>query len=315
MLRGKMTTYPNGQVDKIFIVATMIKVDLFKGKQNHSPTTDLTTTMLFIMTTKTMKTKIPQLILAGMLGTATALPAATTIISGFDAGGVTLVTSPDATDLTDASGTAWYNQNNNGGGQFVPFEGTMTATTLTVDNDPFANNSRKYETPTARIINNTSSGSILRFSFDYNITGGSPSIYFHLKGVDVTGASPDWDQTLLGRGGAAFHTEVNNTETYNLFDGNTTVSGNTSGSNVWAYNGGLLNQTGSGTVSGEINLSTHATYTDLSNYEYLAVAFAFDFDEAATIEISNFSLAVPEPSSTALLGLGLSSLLLRRKRN
>ena len=287
----------------------MIKVDLFKGKQNHSPTTDLATTMLFIMTTKTMKTKIPQLILAGLFATATALPAATTIIDGF--GTLTLISGN--TDLTDAGGSDWYNQD--GTFQGTDFKGVMTSTTLTVDNDPFANNSRKYETPTARIINNTSSGSILRFSFDYNITGGSPSIYFHLKGVDVTGASPDWDQTLLGRGGAAFHTEVNNTETYNLFDGNTTVSGDTSGSNVWAYNGGLLNQTGSGTVSGEINLSTHATYTDLSNYEYLAVAFAFDFDEAATIEISNFSLAVPEPSSTALLGLGLSSLLLRRKRN
>ena len=36
MLRGKMTTYPNGQVDKIFIVATMIKVDLFKGRKAPS---------------------------------------------------------------------------------------------------------------------------------------------------------------------------------------------------------------------------------------------------------------------------------------
>jgi hypothetical protein len=292
----------------------MIKVDLFKGKQNHSPTTDLTTTMLFIMTTKTMKTKIPQLILAGLFATATALPAATTIIDGF--GTLTLISGN--TDLTDAGGSDWYNQD--GTFQGTDFKGVMTSTTLTVDNDPFANNSRLYETPTAKVINNTASGSILRFSFDYNVTAGSPSLYFHLKGVDVTGASPVWEQQLLGRSGAAFHTDstnlaANNTDTYNLFTGLDNAGGNESGSNAWAYNGGNLDLTGSGTISGEINLATHGTYTDLSNYEYLAVAFAFDFDEAATIEISNFSLAVPEPSSTALLGLGLSSLLLRRKRN
>ena len=260
-----------------------------------------------------MKTKIPHLILAGLFASATALPAATTIIDGFGTLTLTDGATGNAPDLSDA-GSNWYNQNVNSPPNFHPFEGVMTATTLTIDNNPFETNSRKYETPTARIISNTSSGSILRFSFDYNVTAGSPSLYFHLKGIDETGASPNWEQQLLGRSGAAFHSELNNTETYNLFDGNTSVGGNTSGGNTWAYNGGQLNLTGSGTISGEINLSGYAL-SDLSDYEYLAVAFAFDFDEAATIEISNFSVAVPEPSSTALLGLGLSSMLLRRRRS
>jgi len=259
-----------------------------------------------------MKTKIPQLILAGLFASATALPGATTIIDGFGTLTLTDGATGNAPDLSDA-GSNWYN--NDGASVGPAFEGVMTATTLTIDNDPFENSSRKYETPTAKIISNTSSGSILRFSFDYNVTAGSPSLYFHLKGIDETGASPNWEQQLLGRSGAAFHSELNNTETYNLFDGNTSVGGNTSGGNTWAYNGGQLNLTGSGTISGEINLSTHGTYTDLSEYEYLAVAFAFDFDEAATIEISNFSVAVPEPSSTALLGLGGLALMLRRKRS
>jgi hypothetical protein len=254
-----------------------------------------------------MKTKIPHLILAGLFASATALPAATTLIDGF--GTLTLV--GNAPDLSDA-GSNWYNQNVNSPPNFHPFEGVMTATTLTIDNDPFENSSRKYETPTARIISNTSSGSILRFSFDYNVTQGSPSLYFHLKGIDETGASPNWEQQLLGRSGAAYHAELNNTETYNLFDGTNPVD--TGLGSVWGYNGGLTNLTGSGTISGEINLSGYAL-SDLSDYEYLAVAFAFDFDEAATIEISNFSVAVPEPSSTALLGLGGLALMLRRKRS
>ena len=257
-----------------------------------------------------MKTKIPQLILAGLFASATALPAATTLIDGFGTLTLTDGSTGNAPDLSDA-GSNWYN--NDGASVGPAFEGVMTATTLTIDNDPFENSSRKYETPTAKIISNTSSGSILRFSFDYNVTAGSPSLYFHLKGIDETGASPNWEQQLLGRAGAAYHAELNNTDTYNLFDG--TNPADTGLGSVWGYNGGLTNLTGSGTISGEINLSTHGTYTDLSEYEYLAVAFAFDFDEAATIEISNFSVAVPEPSSTALLGLGLSSMLLRRRRS
>ena len=257
-----------------------------------------------------MKINTSHIILAGLFATASALPAATTIIDGFG----TLELVPNNTDLTDAGGSDWYNQDGTTGGE--AFAGTMTTTTLTVDNSPVYDfNSRFFETPTARIINNTASGSILRFSFDYDVTLGSPSVYFHLKGVDVTGASPVWEQQLLGRGGAAFHSEVNNTETYNLFTGLDNAGGNTSGSNAWAYNGGNTNLTGMGTISGEINLATHGTYTDLSDYEYLAVAFAFDFDEAATVEISNFTLAVPEPSSTALLGLGGLALMLRRKRS
>ena len=55
---------------------------------------------------------------------------------------------------------------------------------------------------------------------------------------------------------------------------------------------------------------------DVADYEYLMLGFAANVTDVNNIStISNMTLAVPEPSSTALLGLGLSSLLLRRKRN
>ena len=213
-------------------------------------------------------------------------PTGIILIDGFG----TLELVANNTDLDDAGGTAWYNQDGTTDGE--AFAGTMTSTTLTMDNTPvYDPNSRFFETPTARIINNTASGSTISFSFDYNVSAGSPSIYFHLKGVDVTGASPVWNQQLLGRGGAAFVTDSvdlasNNTDTYNLFNGNLSDGGFAAD----AYNVGNTNVTGTGTISATIDLSGHATYQDLSDYEYLAAAFAFDFDEAAAIEISNFSV-------------------------
>ena len=264
-----------------------------------------------------MKIKSPHLIFVGLLATVTALPA-TTIIDGF--GTLTLDTDRFI-DFTDTDGN-WHNQDG-AIGSADAFQGVMTATTLTVDTDPFADNSRLYETPTVKIINNTASGSTISFSFDYNVTAGSPSIYFHLKGVDETGASPVWTQDLAGRGGAAFHRDEDydsayNTQTYNLFTGLDTVSGSNNGDNVWAYNGGNTNLTGTGTVSGMIDLSGYTSggrTGDLSDYEYLIVAFGFDFDEAGMIEVSKVRVSIPEPSFAGLLGglLALSSVMLRRR--
>ena len=261
-----------------------------------------------------MKIKTPHFILAGLLASATALPAAT-LIDGF--GTLELEAPGDRyVELTDIDGN-WHNQN-----QAVSadaFQGVMTATTLTVAADATA--SRKFETPSVKIINNTASGSSISFSFDYNVTAGSPSIYFHLRGIEETGVSPVWSVDLAGRGGAAYHSDATNgggpgadTETYSLFDG--TLIDGAAGT---AYNGGNLNLTGTGTISATIDLSgfTSGGRTgDLSDYEYLAAAFAFDFDEAGTAGISNFSVtSVPEPSSAALLGglLALSAVMLRRR--
>ena len=241
-----------------------------------------------------MKIKTPHLILAGLLATATALPAAT-IIDGF--GTLELNAALDRyAELNDIDGN-WHNQDG-AIGSANGFEGVMTATTLTVAADATA--SRKFETPSVKIINNTASGSSISFSFDYNVSAGSPSIYFHLRGIDETGVSPVWSVDLAGRGGAAFHSDATNgggpgadTETYSLFDG--TLIDGAAGT---AYNGGGLNLTGTGTISATIDLSgfTSGGRTgDLSDYEYLAAAFAFDFDEAATIEISNFSVNAPTP--------------------
>ena len=264
-----------------------------------------------------MKIKTPHFILAGLLASATALPAAT-LIDGF--GTLELEAALDRyVELTDIDGN-WHNQDGAIGGA-NGFEGVMNATTLTVTNAAGTDNSRLYETPSVKIINNTASGSSLSFSFDYNVTAGSPSIYFHLRGIEETGVSPVWSFDLAGRGGAAFHSDATNgggpgadTETYSLFDG-TLIDG----APGTAYNGGNLNLTGTGTISATIDLSgfTSGGRTgDLSDYDYLSAAFAFDFDEAGTAGISNFSVtSVPEPSSAALLGglLALSAVMLRRR--
>ncbi|MBT3193173.1 MAG: hypothetical protein HN341_11520 [Verrucomicrobia bacterium] len=187
-----------------------------------------------------------------------------------------------------------------------PHKAVMTTTTLTVDNDPFSNSDREYECPVGKIIDNTAgthSGAKLVCSFDYEVTLGSPSLYFYLRGVDVTGASPVWSINHLARAGDAWHSETD-VETYCLFDGladRTGVGGSTSGSSDWAYNTGLTDLADSGTISVTINLSTHGTYQDLSEYEYIAANFAWDFDEAGVIEVSNLTVDIVPPGGTVFV--------------
>ena len=191
-------------------------------------------------------------------------------------------------------------------GGYADHEGVMTANSLTVDNAPFESSSRKYECPVAKIIDNTAgthSGSLISFSFDYTVALGSPSLYFYLRGVDVTGASPAWSINYAARGGNAWHSETD-VETYCLFDGladRTGVGGSTSGSSDWAYNTGLTDLADSGTISVTINLSTHGTYQDLSEYEYIAANFAWDFDEAGVIEVSNLTVDIVPPGGTVFV--------------
>ena len=75
--------------------------------------------------------------------------------------------------------------------------------------------------------------------------------------------------------------------------------------------------TGSGSAFLEINLKDYAGERLLPTMRYFMLGFAANVTDVNNIStISNMTLAVPEPSSTALLGLGLElALMLRRKRS
>ena len=255
-----------------------------------------------------MKIKTPHFILAGLLATATVLPAAT-IIDGFGT-----LSVDNGLSIADIDGT-WHGRD---GTSYLATEAATTATTLTMVQNPYSatnrnNLDRAYDTAVSQFIDNTGgaySGGEISLAFDYDTTLGTPGLFVHLIGLDITGASPAAAFRSTDRNGAASIENANNVTAYNLFTGSV---GGAFGNAGDAYNGGV---TGDGTVSSTIDLSGHATYQDLSDYDYIGVAIGWDFTAAGAIEVSNFSVtAVPEPSSAALLGglLALSAVMLRRR--
>lgn len=163
-----------------------------------------------------------------------------------------------------------------------------------------------------QMVESTDSGSILKLSFDYNVGAGN-TIYVHLRGFDATAANPSWSVNTWATVGNAWDTNVNGV-TYNLHDGLlSTDSGSTNSGDF----GEAVSFTGNGTAVLDIDLSGYAV-SDAADYEYLMLGFAVNVSNganASTISNVNLSVAVPEPSSAALLGLGGLALILRRRRD
>jgi hypothetical protein len=232
--------------------------------------------------------------MVGLLGFSLAASAATnTVVAGFGT-----LTKDSGMSIADIDGD-WHTRTTDWAGG--PSAAVMTFTSLSMVAD--AKSMREYEAPVVRFVDNTGgtfSGDKLTLSFDYDTTAGTPSLYAHLKGFNATGVSPAWSISEAARAGAAFDINVTDGDVYNLFDG----VGGGGGAAAEAYNGGL---TGSGTVTTTIDLSGYAV-SGLADYEYLAVAFAWDFPAAGAIEVSNLSLtAVSEPpaaTTTILDGFG-----------
>jgi len=118
------------------------------------------------------------------------------------------------------------------------------------------------------------------------------------------------------------YTAIGGAETYfRAFYGNSLGGGNTAGFDVHQgfgvdidtnANGALAEM---GSLSGKGLVTGNGSYTfsfDYSTADWVALAF-YTSGEVASFD--NIVITVPEPSSTALLGLGLSSMLLRRRRS
>jgi len=228
------------------------------------------------------------------LGTLMPLQAATTIIDGFSAtagGGL-------AKSTIDGN---WHGNLN-----------AWSISTNILTHDPSgASPGGQQEGLIGQIIAPTvGSSPILRLSFDYNVGAGN-TVYVHLRGFDATGGTTNWSINIGAQNGNAWDTPTNGV-TYNLYDGLLLAD---SGS---ANNGGgdeAVSFTGSGSAFLEINLKDYLV-NDVADYEYLMLGFAANVTDVNNIStISNMTLAVPEPSSAALLGLGGLALMLRRKRS
>ena len=198
---------------------------------------------------------------------------------------------------------------------------------------PTGNDGNAAEGPFLKMLDLSGAGltneHMLNLSFNYSAWGaeagsGVDDLYIHVWGfVDVNSTASTVVADLFGQEGnswgALTPTEYDDFTRYNLKDGSVLAAGNSSnaGSRAITMNNISLSLTNDGTQA-NANFLLTSTGT-LANYDYLAVSFtrnvADDSGEAFAIRDFTLTAAVPEPSSTALLGLGLSSLLLRRKRS
>ena len=156
----------------------------------------------------------------------------------------------------------------------------------------------------------------MTISFDYNV-GAGDTLYVHLWAVDGTSDGDgefisNMEGNINGNVDGSGGNSAELTE-YNLLDGS---SAGTKGLAANAISGAL---TGSGTFDytiEDIAALGMGGISNLGDIDYFYIAFAKNEGGTvgSTTSIDNLYIAVPEPSSTALLGLGLSSLLLRRRR-
>ncbi|MFC7335783.1 PEP-CTERM sorting domain-containing protein [Haloferula chungangensis] len=159
-------------------------------------------------------------------------------------------------------------------------------------------------------------------SFDYTVGAGT-SLYFHLIGWTQNG-SPDANE-IIG------NTQPQNGGLQNQGDtdfGDVSILTGADPGNGTADTISFAENT-SGTYSQTFTLTGYSwsvdespgltgSITSVLDFDFIQVAFATDManaDGSGAVSIDNLSIqAIPEPSSAALLGLGLSGLLLRRRR-
>ena len=252
-----------------------------------------------------MKTKITSLITAGILGTSLASQAAVTLIDDDFSSSTTSVERFNAGDIdTDK----WI-----GNGDWSVSGGALT--------------SAGTGGQSSHLINSVSSTATyldkVTLSFDYSVGAGS-TLYFYstlftgeaAASMDARNSKTDgtyWANDFNTQWGSSPNFRVGFAgPEYNLSGG---LVGNSNTANaVTSFVGGT-----SGTFSQTYDISGFGggdfSIADVSNVLAVFTVNAGAAGDGA-ISIDNFNMtAVPEPSSTALLGLGGLALMLRRKRS
>ena len=153
----------------------------------------------------------------------------------------------------------------------------------------------------------------MTISFDYS-TSGSDTLTAHFWAVQTGGAagSNSWITNNQGwsNGNSNQNEDISSGgyDTFNLLDGDTTPDATDSIT-------GQLSGTGTFTLTIDVSTLGIAGVSTVGDIDTFFLAFAGNETTGGTTWVDNLVITVPEPSSTALLGLGLSSLLLRRLRS
>jgi uncharacterized membrane protein len=280
-----------------------------------------------MITMKMKRLLIKSHILAGLFGLFTPMIPATSlgatlgityhIGDTFESGAVNKTTNRIRTSQIDSGlwyGVLPYGGNGNTGTDWE-ITGGVIQNDSTTPGTGYPSNA-EAESPIWKFFSNTATAGeeYMTLSFDYSVATGD-KLFVHLWGYTGTAEA----NNIVSNPEAAFNGSANNGEggtvmdAFNLLDGATSGFGGAG----TALSGEL---TGSGTFStGRIKIADLgiAGVTDVSGFSNFLINIAKDEDGlAGTTTIDNFRIisVVPEPSSTALLGLGLGSLLLRRKR-
>lgn len=213
----------------------------------------------------------------------------------------------------------WRGTTGYGGGDHASPEhdSQWDISTGTLNND--ANQTDSYvrgETPAYNWFTNPIVGDTrtkMTISFDYS-TSGSDTLTAHFWAVQTGGAagSVSWITNnqgwINGNSGQNEDTSSGGYDTFNLLDGDTTPDATDSIT-------GQLSGTGTFTLTIDVSTLGIAGVSTVGDIDTFFLAFAGNETTGGTTWVDNLVITVPEPSSTALLGLGLSSILLRRKRS
>ena len=247
-----------------------------------------------------MKTKIPHLILAGLFGTTLASQAAVLYQSDFSSPTATLA----STGLTKSAGAAsgsWTIDTTNdqldgvGGGNARSNVSTIDSWGL----DP------GYKGFTLDVTFRWTDTSPTRFDFGlvdaaYTISASNAWLTSSLAGAYGVGFSP----TIGANDGLFFNNDAGNLTTLSTAQGDITTATQT-------FSMTITDTTWSYSLNGATATTGTHTFDTSRSYRFTAHAQS---NNGATFDNITVT-AIPEPSSTALLGLGGLALALRRRRS
>lgn len=212
----------------------------------------------------------------------------------------------------DGNGGNWYRTRFYGGQTTSAFEITSdrlqnptTTTTSYVEGE-----SPAYKWFTNPIVGDTRTK--MTISFDYS-TSGSDTLTAHFWAVQTGGAagSNSWITNnqgwFDGNSGQNEDTSSGGYDTFNLLDGDTTPDNTDSIT-------GQLSGTGTFTLTIDVSTLGIAGVSTVGDIDTFFLAFAGNETTGGTTWVDNLVITVPEPSSTALLGIGGLVFALRRKR-